>query len=444
MSLPVRPCSALASAFIFFHSLTFTAVRRSQLVGLQGTTLLGSILPWHTCRAKHSISQVWKQGCRMIQDTIRGRLCPANLQGRQEQLVAYTCLQFRLCQESNLTKTHLRVPQKYAKVYKICESIPNVQKSYTLVLLCSFEVSCKSAKLLLRSCSTAQLTDTSWKRGASMHSSKDLSALGGDSLIEEAHGRNKISGSSGSCNPNISQHSQQDQNFKTSVFNLFQSQICQMDNVCKLSVLSVEKENEIDKVAAYICLPQIETASNTCFMHCKAFSVAHWLSSVQRAWFCWKELPILPLSTRSRHPSLPRRSMTLAECFISVLGQCCCDSAQCVRTRMFWQFTTGTDQLTNSAWVISCVAISWQLEVITGASAILVEAEMVEDGWRKFKEALANQVPGHASERANFSKEEDLRLAYGRSRANVRNWFLDSLHWGAVRDVLKHTTLVAG
>ena len=116
-----------------------------------------------------------------------------------------------------------------------------------------------------------------------MHSSKDLSALGGDSLIEEAHGRNKISGSSGSCNPNISQHSQQDQNFKTSVFNLFQSQICQMDNVCKLSVLSVEKEDEIDKVAAYICLPQIETASNTCFMHCKAFSVAHWLSSVQRA-----------------------------------------------------------------------------------------------------------------------------------------------------------------
>lgn len=217
-----------------------------------------------------------------------------------------------------------------------------------------------------------------------------------------------------------------------------------MDNVCKLSVLSVEKEDEIDKVAAYICLSQIETASNTCFMHCKAFSVAHWLSSVQRAWFCWKELPILPLSTRSRHPSLPRRSMTLAECFISVLGQCCCDSAQCVRTRMFWQFTTGTDQLTNSAWVISCVAISWQLEVITGASAILVEAEMVEDGWRKFKEALANQVPGHASERANFSKEEDLRLAYGRSRANVRKWFLDSLHWGAVRDVLKHTTLVAG
>ena len=137
MSLPVRTCSALASAFIFFHPLTSTAVRRSQLVGLQGTTLLGSILPWHTCRARHSISQVWKQGCRMIQeiqDTIRGRLCPANLQGRQEQLVAYTCLQFRLCQESNLTKTHLRVPQKYAKVYKICTSIPNVPKLYALVL----------------------------------------------------------------------------------------------------------------------------------------------------------------------------------------------------------------------------------------------------------------------------------------------------------------------
>ena len=39
-----------------------------------------------------------------------------------------------------------------------------------------------------------------------MHSSKDLSALGGDSLIDQAHRRNEISGSSDSCKPMQAQH----------------------------------------------------------------------------------------------------------------------------------------------------------------------------------------------------------------------------------------------